>query len=91
MSLPKLLRALVYIAAGLTFFSVAFIILYILVQGIPHLTPSLFALEYTTENVSLFPAIVNTIIIVLLTLVIAVPAGIFAAIYLVEYAKKAIA
>jgi len=88
MSLPKLLRALVYIAAGLTFFSVAFIILYILVQGIPHLTPSLFALEYTTENVSLFPAIVNTIIIVLLTLVIAVPAGIFAAIYLVEYAKK---
>ena len=53
-----------------------------------YITPSLFALEYNTENVSLFPAIVTTIIITGLSLLLAVPIGIITAIYLVEYAKK---
>lgn len=52
------------------------------------MTPSLFELKYTTENVSMMPAIVNTLIITLLSLLIAGPIGIFSAIYLVEYAKK---
>ena len=61
---------------------------YILVKGIPYLTPSLFSLEYTSENVSLMPSLINTFIMTALSLVIAAPLGIFAAIYLVEYAKK---
>ena len=61
---------------------------FILVKGIPHITPSLFAIEYTIENQSLFPALVTTLIMVVLTLVIAVPFGVFTAIYLVEYAPR---
>ncbi len=61
---------------------------YILVKGIPNLHPSLFAWNYNTENVSMMPALINTILMVLLSLVIAAPIGIFSAIYLVEYAKR---
>ena len=61
---------------------------YILVKGVPHITLDLFAFKYTSENVSLFPALVNTITMTLVSLLIAVPLGIFAAIYLVEYAKR---
>ena len=65
-----------------------FLVAYILVKGIPYLTPDLFSLEYTSENVSLMPSLINTFIMTALSLVIAAPLGIFAAIYLVEYAKK---
>jgi len=75
-------------AALLTVLTLGFIIVYILVKGIPHLTPELFAWEYNSENVSMLPAIVNTLAITALALVIATPLGIFAAIYMVEYAKK---
>ena len=61
---------------------------YILIKGIPHLTPSLFSLTYTSDNVSLMPALVNTILMTLMSLLFAVPLGIFAAIYLVEYAGR---
>ena len=61
---------------------------YILIKGVPHLSPSLFAFTYTSENVSLMPALINTLVMTGLSLAIAVPAGIFAAIYLVEYAKR---
>ena len=71
-----------------TILALGFILVYILAKGIPHLTPSLFELKYTTENVSMFPAIINTLIITVLSLLIAGPIGIFSAIYLVEYAKK---
>ena len=66
----------------------AFLIGFILIKGVGNLTPDLFALEYNSDNASLMPALINTLIITLLSLVIAVPFGIFAAIYLVEYAKK---
>lgn len=78
----------VWLAALFTFFTIAYLILYILVKGIAYLTPSLFALQYNSVNVSLFPAMITTIIIAVLALLIAVPIGIFTAIYLVEYAKK---
>ena len=61
---------------------------FIVVKGIPHLKPSLFAVNYSIENQSLFPALVTTLIMVLLTLLIAVPFGVFTAIYLVEYAPR---
>ena len=75
-------------AAVITFSVLIFLVAYILVKGIPYLTPSLFSLEYTSENVSLMPSLINTFIMTGLSLVIAAPLGIFAAIYLVEYAKK---
>ncbi len=59
-----------------------------MINGIPHIKSDLFALKYTSENGSLFPALINTIIMTLLSLVIAVPFGIFSAIFLVEYAKR---
>ncbi|MBQ8663037.1 MAG: phosphate ABC transporter permease PstA [Eubacterium sp.] len=86
--LSLLLRILVIAAAAITAFILGAIIVYILVKGIPNLRPELFAWEYTTENVSMMPAIINTLLMVLLTLVIAAPVGIFSAIYLVEYAKR---
>lgn len=86
--LSLLLRILVIAAAAITAFILGAIIVYILVKGIPNIRPELFAWEYTTENVSMTPAIINTILMVLLTLVFAAPIGIFSAIYLVEYAKR---
>ena len=65
-----------------------YLIAYILIHGVPYLTPDLFAPEYNSENVSLVPALVNTIFMTALALLIAVPLGIGAAIYLAEYAKR---
>ena len=79
---------LVMLGAIITFAVLLFLIAYILINGVPHIKPSLFALEYTSENASLMPALINTIIMTLLSLLIAVPFGIFSAIFLVEYAGK---
>ena len=50
--------------------------------------PSLFSLHYTSDNASVIPALINTVVMTLLSLLIAVPFGIFSAIFLVEYAGK---
>ena len=60
---------------------------FVLVRGVPYLTPDLFAWEYDSTNVSLMPALVNTLLMAALALLLAVPAGVGAAIYLVEYAR----
>lgn len=78
----------VWVAAGLTFLSLAFLLVYILGQGLPNINMDLFAMEYNTQNVSLFPALLDTIIMVLLALLLATPLGVFAAIYLVEYTQR---
>lgn len=65
-----------------------FLVGYIIINGAPYLKPSLFALKYTSENVSMTPAIITTLYMVALSLLIAVPFGIFCAVYLVEYSKK---
>lgn len=83
-----ILRLLVWLSAIITVAVMAFLVGFILIKGVGNLTPDLFALEYNSDNASLMPALINTLIITLLSLVIAVPFGIFAAIYLVEYAKK---
>lgn len=82
------LRFLMWIATFLTVGITVCIVGYILICGIPNLSPEMFAWEYNTENVSMMPAIINTVLMVLLVLLIAVPVGIGAAIYLVEYAKR---
>ena len=79
---------LVTASALLTFAVLIFLIAYVLINGIPYIKPSLFALEYTSENASLMPALVNTVIMTVLSLLIAVPFGIFSAIFLVEYAER---
>ena len=79
---------LVMLSAILTFTVLIFLIAYILIHGVPYIKPSLFSMNYTSENASLMPALINTIIMTLLSLVIAVPFGIFSAIFLVEYAKR---
>lgn len=78
----------VWLSAITTFLILAFILAYILWQGIPNINSDLFALEYNTQNVSLFPALLDTVIMVFLALLLATPLGVFAAIYLVEYAKR---
>lgn len=83
-----LLRLLVYLGALLTTVVLLFLVGYILVNGVPYLTPSLFEWEYTSDNVSLMPALVNTLLMAALALLISVPVGVGSAIYLVEYAKR---
>ena len=82
------LALLVLLSAFLTFAVLLFLIAYILINGIPYISGDLFALEYNSDNVSLFPALINTVAMTLLSLIIAVPLGIFSAIFLVEYAKR---
>jgi len=86
--LSLLLSVLVYASAAITIGVLVFLVGYILVKGIPKLTPDLFAWEYNSENVSMMPAIINTITMTALSLIFAVPIGVFSAIYLVEYAKR---
>ena len=82
------LRWLVRMAALLTAAVLVFLIGYILVMGIPNLKPELFAWEYNSENVSLTPALINTVLMTAFSLAISTPLGIFAAIWLVEYAHR---
>ena len=82
------LMLLVMLAALVTFAVLIFLIIYILVNGLPYMKPSLFSLHYTSENASVIPALVNTVVMTLLSLLIAVPFGIFSAVFLVEYAGR---
>ena len=82
------LMLLVMLAALVTFAVLIFLIIYILVNGLPYMKPSLFSLHYTSENASVIPALVNTVVMTLLSLLIAVPLGIFSAVFLVEYAGR---
>ena len=81
-------RVLVFLAAFITFSILVALIVYILVMGVPNLRPSLFAWKYTSENASMLPAIINTLVMIVLVLLLSVPFGVGAAIYLVEYAKR---
>lgn len=84
----RLLRGLVYLGAALTAIILVGIVGYILIKGVPYLTPEIFAWEYNSDNVSLTPALINTLLMALLALLFSVPVGVGSAIYLVEYAKR---
>ena len=81
-------KILVNLAALLTMVVLLFIVIYILVKGIPNLSPGLFSLHYTTDNQSIVPALIHTIELTLMGLLFAVPLGIFAAVFMNEYAKR---
>ena len=84
----RLQKGVVYGAAIITFAVLLFLIAYILINGVPHLKPSLFEWTYNSDNVSMMPAIITTIEMTLLALIIAVPLGLFTAVYLNEYASR---
>ena len=66
----------------------AFLLIYIMAKGIPYLTPTLFSLNYTSENVSMMPSIITTLLMVIMALLISLPFGVLSAVYMVEYAPK---
>ena len=84
----KLIKLGVWLAGGITVFIILYLLGYILINGIPNISSKLFEWEYSTKNNSLMAPLINTFLMMLLTLAIAVPVGIFSAIYMVEYAKK---
>lgn len=84
----SIVRATVYFCAGLTLTVLVFMIAYILVKGLPFLQRDLFSWQYTSDNCSVMPALVNTLLMTVMALLLAVPLGIGSAIYLVEYARK---
>ena len=86
--LSLFLRAIIYIGVFFTLATIALIVGYILIKGIPHLSLKIFEFEYSTLNASMTPAIINTVFMILLSLVFALPFGIFGAIFLQEYAKN---
>lgn len=86
-TVSKIWRALIYASAIFTFGVLLLVIGHVLVRGVPHLKPSLFEVKYNSTNVSMLPAIINTVTMILVTLLICVPIGVSTSIYLVEYAK----
>ena len=78
----------VHSAAAVTVLVLGFLVAYIVVRGVPNLKPSLFALQYTSDNQSMLPAIINTCTMTVVSLLLAVPFGVGAAIYLTEYARR---
>ena len=84
----KLYRIAVYAGTAFSEGVLVLIVGYILLKGIPHLSPELFAWEYNSNNVSMMPAIINTLLMMLLSLLVCVPLGIGAAIWLTEYAPR---
>lgn len=83
-----LVLILIIFAAILTIGVMVFIVAYILMKGVPNIKPELFEWAYSTQNLSMMPAIINTVLMTGFTLLIAVPIGVFSAVYLTEYAKK---
>lgn len=83
-----LLRVCVWAAGIVTLAALVFIVVYILIKGVPHLKPDLFAWEFTSDNQSMMPSLINTVIVTICSLLLAVPVGIGAAVYLTEYATR---
>ena len=83
-----LLKMLLWLSALVTMSVVITIVGYILIKGMPNLNMDLFAWKYNTTNLSMTPALINTFIMIVLALLVALPIGVFSAIYLVEYAKR---
>jgi phosphate transport system permease protein len=84
----RALAVATWTAAAVTIAVLAYIICFIFIKGAPYVKPSLFSLTYNSENVSLLPALVSTVMMTALSLAIAVPLGVLSAIYLTEYAKR---
>lgn len=85
-----IIRGLMYLAAGLTTALVLFMVGYVLINGIPHITWELLSTKpsYLNDTIGILPDMLNTVYIVIATLFIVLPIGVGAAIYLTEYAQN---
>lgn len=84
------MKLLMYAAAALTCALTAFILIYVLVKGIPNISIELLTTSpsYISERIGILPDILNTLYIVIASLVIVLPLGVGAAVYLTEYASN---
>ena len=84
------MRVLMWLAAGLTAALTLFLLGYVLIKGIPNITWELLSTKpsYLTERIGILPDILNTVYIIIATLVFVLPLGVGAAIYLTEYATN---
>lgn len=73
--------------SAMTLGVLVFIVLFVVVKGAMSFKPSMLSLKYSTENLSMGPAIVTTLLTVVLSILLASPIGIFTAIFLVEYTR----
>lgn len=83
-----IIKGLIWASAMFTLGILVFIIGFIVVNGITALKPSIFEWHYSTDNVSLMPSLITTLLIVVATLLLAAPIGVFTGFYLVEYANR---
>ena len=85
-----LMKGLMYLSAGLTAALVLFLVSYVLIKGIPGITWQLLSTEpsYLSDTIGILPDILNTVYIILATLLLVLPLGVGAAIYLTEYASN---
>lgn len=88
--MKKIFEILIYLLSFLGFAAGGIVIAYILINGIPNISPSLFELKYSSENVSIVPALITTFLSIVISLLVTLPIGIFTAIYLSQYAKNKI-
>ena len=84
------MRSLMWLCAGLTCALVLFLIGFVFIKGVPHISWNLLSTSpsYLSDNIGILPDILNTLYIVLATILIVVPLGVGAAIYLTEYASN---
>lgn len=86
--MKKSFKIIIYVLSLLGFAAGGIVIAYILLNGIPNISPSLFEFKYSSQNVSIVPALVTTFLSIVITLLVTLPIGIFTAIYLSQYAKN---
>ena len=89
-SFEVLMKSLMYLSLFITVSLVLFLIIYVLMQGLPHISWNFLTSKpsYLTENIGILPDILNTIYIIFATLLIVLPLGVGAAVYLTEYASN---
>ena len=83
-------RLLMWLAVGITAALTAYIVGYVLIQGIPNLSWEFLSTKpsYLADTIGILPDILNTVYIVIATLVVVIPLGVGAAVYLTEYASN---
>lgn len=84
----KILKFIVYLAMTICLISLISIVGYVAIKGIGYVSLDMFSLEYNSDNVSLLPALINTVVIMIFTLIISIIIGVSSAIYLNEYSKR---
>lgn len=85
-----ILKTLIFLFAFIAIAFLIWIIAFILIKGIPHISIEFLTSKYYSDSKGILPMIINTVYMVILTLLISVPIGICSAIYLTEYAKEGI-